>query len=101
LVGRAVPLVVIRFDDPGVDYEVPLYGAVSEALRRRPGAVFDLVAVTPSIASGAGLPDEDALRNAEAVLRSLTAMGVPTERIFVAATASPLVGADEVHLYVR
>jgi hypothetical protein len=47
------------------------------------------------------LPDEDALRNAEAVLRSLTAMGVPTERIFVAATASPLVGADEVHLYVR
>lgn len=101
LVGRAVPLVIIRFDDPGVDYEVPLYGAVSEALRRRPGAVFDLVAVTPSIVSGAGLPDEDALRNAEAVLRSLTAMGVPTERIFVAATASPLVGADEVHLYVR
>jgi hypothetical protein len=94
-------LVIIRFNDPGVDYEVPLYGAVSEALRRRPGAVFDLVAVTPSIASGAGLPDEDALRNAEAVLRSLTAMGVPTERIFVAATASPLVGTDEVHLYVR
>src|SRR3546814_6499297 len=38
---------VIRFDRPNVQYEQPLYSAVSRALERRPDAFFDVVAVSP------------------------------------------------------
>ena len=71
------PLVVIRFDRPDIPYQQALYAAVSRVLERRPGAVFDLVAVAP----GAGGPARVALnsnkaqRFAEGVLRSLIEMG--------------------------
>jgi hypothetical protein len=97
------PLVVIRFDRQNVQYEQALYDAVSRALERRPNAAFDLVAVTP----GGGTPAEVALnsnsarRNAESVLRTLTNMGLPPERVSLAATTSPTATTTEVHLYVR
>lgn len=97
------PLVVIRFDRQNVQYEQALYDAVSKALERRPNAAFDLVAVTP----GGGTPAEVALnsnsarRNAESVLRTLTNMGLPPERVSLAATTSPTATTTEVHLYVR
>jgi len=97
------PLVVIRFDRQNVQYEQALYDAVSRALERRPNAAFDLVAVTP----GGGTPAEVALnsnsarRNAESVLRTLTNMGLPPDRVSLAATTSPTATTTEVHLYVR
>jgi hypothetical protein len=97
------PLVVIRFDRQNVQYEQALYDAVSRALERRPNAAFDLVAVTP----GGGTPAEVALnsnsarRNAESVLRTLTNMGLPPDRVSLAATTSPSATTTEVHLYVR
>ena len=42
--GRA-PLVVIRFDRADVPYQQALYNAVSQALARKPNAVFDVVGV--------------------------------------------------------
>lgn len=97
------PLVVIRFDRQNVQYEQALYDAVSKALERRPNAAFDLVAVAPAGGTPAevALNSNNARRNAESVLRTLTNMGLPPERVSLAATTSPQAQTNEVHLYVR
>lgn len=97
------PLVVIRFDRDDVPYEEPLFTAVSEALNRRPTAVFDLVSVVPQRGTPAqvALSANSARRNAERVLRNLTAMGLPSDRISLSATTSTQTTASEVHVYVR
>ncbi len=97
------PLVVIRFDRPDIPYQQALYAAVSRVLERRPGAVFDLVAVAP----GAGGPARVALnsnkaqRFAEAVLRSLIEMGLPPSRVAMSGKTSSQANSNEVHLYLR
>lgn len=97
------PLVVIRFDRPNVQYQQALYEAISTALERRPNAAFDLVAVAPAGGTPAqvALNSNNARRNAEGVLRTLTNMGLPAERVSLAATTSPQAMTNEVHLYVR
>ena len=77
------PLVTIRFDRPDVPYEQALYTAVSRALERRPSAVFDLVAVSPSAGSAAqvSIGADQAKRNAENVMRALSKMGLPADRV--------------------
>jgi hypothetical protein len=97
------PLVVIRFDRPNVTYEQALYTAVSRALERRPEASFDLVAVTPNRGSPgeAAVASTSSRRNAESVLRSLSEMGLPLDRVRLSATTSTVAAANEVHLYVR
>jgi len=97
------PLVVIRFDRPDIPYQQALYAAVSRVLERRPGAVFDLVAVAP----GAGGPARVALnsnkaqRFAEGVLRSLIEMGLPPSRVAMSGKTSNQANSNEVHLYLR
>ena len=97
------PLVVIRFDRTDVPFEEPLYTAVNEALSRRPGAAFDLVAVTPQRGTPAqvALNASQSRRNAEKVLRTLTSMGLPTEQVSLSSITDPGVSANEVHVYVR
>ncbi|HZB90500.1 MAG TPA: hypothetical protein VE397_03595 [Stellaceae bacterium] len=97
------PLVIIRFDRPKVDYEQALYSAVRRALDRRPDANFDLVAVAPNAGSPAqvALHSDASKRNAENVMRSLTTMGLPAERITLSATTSATVQTNEVQIYVR
>ena len=101
--GARRPLVVIRFDRPNVDYEQPLYNAVSRALQRRPNAMFDLVAVSPNTGNPAraALAGTEAKRNAERVLRSLADMGLPLNRVRLSALSSNTAQTNEVHLYVR
>ena len=72
------------------------YQALSRALERRPDAVFDLVAVSPQ----GGSPAE-ARKNAEAVFQSMTNMGLPAERVAMAAMGSTSATNPEVHIYVR
>ena len=97
------PLVKIRFDRADVDYEQPVYMAVNEALRRYPNASFDLVAVTPTQGNAAEVAIEStkARRNAEKVLRSLTQMGLPLDRVNLSYQQSAEAKTNEVHLYVR
>jgi hypothetical protein len=97
------PLVVIRFDQPNVDYEQPLYTAVSRALERKPGATFTIQAVAPNAGSAADVAvNTNASRqNAENVLRSLTNMGLPADRVSLSATMSPDVQSNEVRIFVR
>lgn len=101
--GGRRPLVVIRFDRPNVSYQQALYTAVNRALQRRPQAGFDLVAVAPMQGSPAGatVAMSKAKHNAEAVLRSLSEMGLPLDRVRLSATQSPEAQSSEVHLYVR
>jgi hypothetical protein len=103
LVGQRQPLVVIRFNQPNVEYEQALFTVVSRALERRPNAAFDLVAVAPSVGSAAqvSLATSKSRRNAEDVLRALTNMGLPADRITLSATSSASAQVNEVHVYVR
>ncbi len=97
------PLVIIRFDRPNVQYQQALYNAVSQALSRKPTATFDLVAISPQRGTSAqmALNSAAAKRNGEAVLRSLTDMGVPGGRVQLLSNESPSATANEVHLYVH
>lgn len=97
------PLVVIRFDQPDVAYEQPLYTAVSRALERKPSATFTIMAVAPNAGSAAqvAVNTNASRQNAENVLRSLTNMGLPADRVSLSATMSPDVQSNEVRVFVR
>jgi hypothetical protein len=97
------PLVVIRFDRANVEYEQALYTALSGALNRRPNAQFDLVAVAPQSGSPAQVTraQNQSKRDAEKVLRSMSEMGLPMERVRLSAMTSPGAETNEVHIYVR
>ena len=97
------PLVVIRFDRPNVAYQQALYSAIDKALQRRPQSGFDLVAVAAANGSPAQVTvaSNKAKRNAESVLRSLSEMGLPLQRVRLSAITSTRVRTNEVHLYVR
>lgn len=97
------PLVVIRFDDPNVEYEQAVYMAVNEALDRYPDAQFELVAVNPARGNAAKVAIETtrARRNAEKVLRSLTQMGLTSDRIILSSLSNDQIDSNEVHLYIR
>ena len=97
------PLVVIRFDRKDVPYEQALYTAVSQALDRRPTATFDVVAVAPNRGTPAqvALNTNQSKRSAEKVFRTLTEMGLSSDRLTLSATTSPRVQTNEVRVYVR
>ena len=97
------PLVVIRFDRKNVDYSQALFTAINRTLDRKPDAVFDLVAVSPS----GGAPTQlsinahSAQRSAEEVLQTLSDMGLPAERVKLSAMHSGDVQTNEVRIYLR
>lgn len=97
------PLVVIRFDRPDVLYRQALYTAVSQALDRRPSAMFDLIAVAPNrgTPSDVALAADTSRKYAEDVLRSLNEMGLPSDRITLSSLTSPDIAANEVRVFVR
>lgn len=97
------PLVIIRFDRPNVNYEQALYSAVGQALEKYPSAKFDLVAVGPTEGNAAqlALASTESRKNGEAVLRSLTQMGLPIERVNLSAANSRDVQNSEVHIYIQ
>ncbi|MGH6994440.1 MAG: hypothetical protein ACREES_02000 [Stellaceae bacterium] len=101
--GGNHPLVVIRFDRPNVSYEEALYTAISRALERKPSATFELVAVAPSAGTAAqvAVNSNASKHNAADVMRSLTNMGLPADRVTLSATTSAEVQSNEVRIYVR
>ena len=97
------PLVVIRFADDDVAYQDALYQAVSAALERKPGALFDLVAVAPAAGSAGevALNSSAVKRNAEDVLRTLSEMGLPADRLTLSAITAGDADVNQVRIYVR
>ncbi|MGE4351649.1 MAG: hypothetical protein AB7E52_05620 [Bdellovibrionales bacterium] len=96
-------LVLIRFNQPNVEYEQQLSSAVSTALQRRPDTEFSVVAVTPMNGDPAEIASEQELasRNAETVKRALVQLGLAPSRILMASTQTPDAKTAEVHVYVR
>ncbi|HEY1629681.1 MAG TPA: hypothetical protein VGF56_00090 [Rhizomicrobium sp.] len=96
-------LVTIRFDHPNVDYQQILYTALAQALQTRPGASFDIIAVSPTRGTAASvqLAQTQAQRHAQSVMRSMTDMGVPATRLSVSSTTDPSIASSEVRVYVR
>lgn len=97
------PLVVIRFDRADVPYQQALYTAVSKALQRSPQAAFDIVGVAAgqSSASQAALNQAQSRRNVDKVVRTLTDMGLPPDRLSVSSSTSSQSTSNEVNVYVR
>lgn len=97
------PLVKIRFEEPDVKFEQPVYMAVSEAVDRFPEARFEVVAVHPSDGNSARIAIEStrSRRNAERVLRTLTQMGLPLERVDLSYLPSSDVDTNEVHIFIQ
>jgi hypothetical protein len=103
LAMAGTPLVVIRFDRPGVDYQQILYAALTQALQARPSAGFSVVAVSPTRGTAAAvqLAQTSAKNHAQEVLRSMTDMGVPASRLAVASATDPAATSSEVRVFVR
>lgn len=97
------PLVVVKFDHPDVDYQQILYAALNQALQNRPGANFQVVAVSPTRGTAASvqIAQSTARRHAQDVMRSMTDMGVPATRLAVVSTTDPGATVSEVRVFVR
>lgn len=102
LAGRQA-LMIIHFSRPGVRYQHELYNVMNAALKRRPQAKFDLVAVAMGRGSAAQIATHQSRARAhvDKVFRSLVGMGLPADRMTLSATTSRAVPSDEVRIYVR
>ncbi|MFA6279233.1 MAG: hypothetical protein WC612_00370 [Bdellovibrionales bacterium] len=96
-------LVLIRYNQPNVEYEQQLAGAVSAVVARKPDAEFSVIGVTPAKGEPSELAtmQEAAARNAEGVKRSLVQLGLAPSRITVSGTQTQDAKTAEVHVYVR
>ncbi len=103
MTSAGAPLVVVRFDHPNVDYQQVLYAALNQALQNRPGASFQVVAVSPTRGTAASvqLAQTAARHHAEDIMRSMSEMGVPATRMGVASTTDPSTTVSEVRVFVR
>ena len=100
---RGLPLVVIRFDDPDINYEKTLFDAIGTTVDKKPGANFGLVAVAP-IGKNEGetrINSSKVKKYAERVLRSLVSFGLPSKKVALTAKTSGDVVVPEVHIYVQ
>jgi hypothetical protein len=102
-IPSGAPLVTIRFDRARVDYQQILYSALAQALQSRPGASFNVVAVSPTrgTASAVQLAQTEARSHASEVMRSMSDMGVPGTRLGISSTTDPSASSTEVRVYVR
>lgn len=102
-IPTGAPLVTVRFDRAHVDYQQILYTALAQALQSRPGASFNIVAVSPTRGTAAAvqLAQTEAQRHAAEVMRSMSDMGVPSNRLGISSTTDPGASSTEVRVYVR
>ena len=97
------PVIVIRFDRQNVEFKQALYSTLSAVLERRPQSTFDLVAIAPNKGTPAevALSSNTAKGHAQAVMRALAEMGLPSNRVSLASTTSSSVQTNEVRIYAR
>ncbi len=91
-------LVILKFDDEQLDYSAGLFETISSALEQQPSVKFEIVAVSPT--GGASFAPK-ARKKAAEILKQITEMGVPTERLSLTSSNSSSAQAEEVHIYVR
>jgi hypothetical protein len=97
-----VPLVVIRYNQPKVFYQRQLYNAVARAVAIKPDVTFEVVSFVPQT----GDSDRDEVLQSRAtqqtttLLRDMTGMGIPQERIRVSREAVNDATQHEIYIYV-
>ena len=91
-------LVVLKFDDSTLDYSAGLFETISSSLDQNPSAKFEIVAVSPTGVASFATKARD---RAALVLRQITEMGVPSERLSLTSSNSSTAKAEEVHVYIR
>jgi len=96
-------LVLIRYNQPNVNYEQQLAQAVGTALERRPESEFSVVAISPASGEPSALADlqQAAKANADEVKRSLVQLGLAPSRISQSNTQAQTAQTPEVHVYIR
>jgi hypothetical protein len=93
----ALPLAVIRFDTPDIDYGPDLARAVEAATSRKPDVEFNVV--TP-VGRGKA-PNAQAAEDAAAIARAIAEQSVPPEKIHIGMVEDSGTPAREVRVYVR
>ncbi len=96
------PLIVIRFNQPHVMYERPLYNVISQALEAKPSATFDIVSISVQTRDSRNQQynNQLATANTHKVLATLQEMGLPQSRINLTSAADN-VSASEVRIFVH
>lgn len=96
------PLMIIRFNQPRVDYPRPLYDTLSRALAVKPDATFSVVTVAPRAEDNASQSHNNAIaeQNTNKVLATMRQIGMPERRIHTS-TTTDMVDASEVRIYVH
>jgi len=99
----ALPLVVVRFDQPDADPTAALTEAAQAAMERKPHVVFDVITPVPTAAPRAE-QDEFVRRgtdDARAVADMLATAGVPPEQLHLGLRGDSGNPVREVRVYVR
>ena len=89
------PIVVVKFDKANVEFEEPLYQALSRALERNPSATFEVSGIAPQ-----GKPSTNVKKDVKAVMNALTEMGLPASRVAITMSTDN-VEFDEVRVFER
>ncbi|MFZ4541385.1 MAG: hypothetical protein ACOYNL_06185 [Rickettsiales bacterium] len=97
------PLVIIRFNQPRVYFDTQLYSAIEKAIAIKPEVTFEVVSYAPvtSDSDKNSKWQEVASHNTRAVVKAMTGMGVPMERIHVVGQSSDGIRYDETHVFVN
>lgn len=96
------PLMVVRFNQPDIAYQWPLYNTLSKALEVRPDAQFEVVSAAPRAADPAQQAKENDIASGDLdkVLATLKEIGMPENR-FTVSKIYDNVQTSEVRFYVR
>lgn len=97
------PITSLSFGRGQKNYQKKLYDALSQALQGQPSASFRVVGVSPTRASAAGVQtaQSDARRRAQEVMRTMTEMGVPANRMELSSATDPAARGTQVRVYIR
>ncbi len=98
-IASGKPLFVAKFNKSDVKYKTGLKQAVSNAVAKKPGVVFDVVAVSP--ANGSQLSAANAKNNATQIFQDMIEMGIGADKINLASKTSADATSSEVQIFVR
>ncbi|MFO1186102.1 MAG: hypothetical protein U1E87_00745 [Alphaproteobacteria bacterium] len=92
-----------RFNKRQVSYQDTLYSALTRALERYPAAAFDIVLAMPALSASANARRQPSAgeRRIEDVVLLMTDMGMPPERVRIAATTDSSAAVDEIRIFVH
>ena len=93
----STPLMVIRFNQPRVYYEQPLYNALNRAAQAKADVRFQIISYAPANPRLQPLAENNFRR----VLAIVERIGVPRSRIDLKREVDPALSYSEVHIYVR